>query len=69
MVTQNSVFRERFEQYPVNKGLAHIMNKEDKKNILIGCSLDTVWSRNAVKESTHDPVMKNVKILFQGKGE
>lgn len=42
IVTQNSVFRERFEQYPVNKRLAHIMNKEDKKNILIGCSLDTV---------------------------
>lgn len=30
MVTQNPVFRERFEQYPVNKRLAHIMNKDKK---------------------------------------
>lgn len=34
IVTQNSVFRERFEQYPVNKRLAHIMNKEDKKKYI-----------------------------------
>jgi len=33
VVTQNSVFREKFEQYPVNKGLTHTMNKDDKKGI------------------------------------